>query len=206
MTEWLLVRVVVNASLSTWRRVTSGVPQELGQIPLNISVSSSDSGTTHTLSTFADDSVPCEGMPSRGTWTCLRQGPMQTSQSSTPWNATSYLGHSNPGHTRRGGQKSDWEQPCREGRGVMEDENSTWAISVCSQPRRPILGCTKRSVPSRPRGFSPSTLLWLEQLLELWSVYNKLGQRHNSLHDGKRALCNKAVLSICYFSLNSLNL
>lgn len=57
----------------------------------------------------------------------------------------------NPRNTHRGGQKSDWEQPCGEGLGMMVDENSTWAISVCSQPRKPTLGCTKKSMDSRPR-------------------------------------------------------
>lgn len=51
----------------------------------------------------------------------------------------------------QGGQKSDWQQSCREGLGVMVDENSTWAISVCSQPRKPVPGCSNRSVASRPR-------------------------------------------------------
>lgn len=78
MTEWLRVRVVVNASLSTWRPVTSGVPQELGQMQLNIFVSNTDSRTKHTLSTLADDITLCEAMPSRETLTRLRDGPMQT--------------------------------------------------------------------------------------------------------------------------------
>lgn len=89
-TEWLHVRVVVNASLSTRRPVTSGVPQESGQILLNVFVSNTGSGTKHTLSTFADDTTLCEAMPSRGTLTCLRDGPMQTSWSSTKWSNTSY--------------------------------------------------------------------------------------------------------------------
>lgn len=67
MTEWLHVRFMVNAALSVRRPERSGVPQELGQVLLNIFVSNSSSQwSKHSLSTSADSTAPCEVMPSRG--------------------------------------------------------------------------------------------------------------------------------------------
>lgn len=49
---------------------------------------------------------------------------------------------------QQAGQRSDWEQLCRERLGGDSWRKSTWASSACSQPRKPdgILGCIKRSM------------------------------------------------------------
>ena len=81
-------RVVVNGSVSKWKLVTSGIPQWLVlRLELfNTFVSNMGSGMEWSLRKVAEDTklrgsvnMLEEGMPSTGTLTGLRGGPMQTS-------------------------------------------------------------------------------------------------------------------------------
>ena len=72
--------------MSKWRAVMSGIPQRsiLGPALSNIFVNNMDSGTECTLSKCADNTKLCDAVdklegrdvPSRGTWTRLRGGPV----------------------------------------------------------------------------------------------------------------------------------
>ena len=74
--------------MSKQREVMSGIPQGsiLGLVLFNIFVSDMDSGIECTLGKFGDDTKLCgtvdtlEGrdVPSRGSWTGLRGGPVRT--------------------------------------------------------------------------------------------------------------------------------
>ncbi|KAJ7415068.1 hypothetical protein BTVI_39482 [Pitangus sulphuratus] len=80
--EKRLQRIVVS-SMSGWTSVTSRVPQGsiLGRVLFNIFNNDIDSEIEWTLSNFADDTKLTQlkdWMPSRGTWTSSRRGPMGT--------------------------------------------------------------------------------------------------------------------------------
>lgn len=86
---------------------------------------------------------------------------MQTSLSSTKPSARSHTWIQQSQTHPQVGQRSDWEQPCREWLGAMADEKltMTWHWALTAQRTNRILGFIPKNTGSRGReGTAPSAL------------------------------------------------
>ncbi|KAK4828260.1 hypothetical protein QYF61_024867 [Mycteria americana] len=150
-------------NVSKWRSVTSGVPQGsvLGQVLFNIFISDIDSGIECTLSKFADDTKLSgavvthlsEGMPSRGTFTGLRSGPVNLMNFNKAKCKVLHLGWGNPQYQYR--LRDEWieSSPAEEDLGILVNQKLDMSRQsmLAAQKANGMLGCIKRSVASRLR-------------------------------------------------------